>query len=369
MDRLDKKYINTIVVGGGQAGLATGYYLKRNGIDFVILDESESPGEVWSRRWDSLTLFTPSQYNGLPGYPFPSKRGTFPNKSEVANYLTQYVKRFTLPVRFGKKVIKVIPDTKYAFEVITNEDSFFCDNLVVATGSNQTPNFPGFKQLISPSVFSIHSSQYKNPSMVPPGDVLVVGAGSSGVQIAIDLAKTHKVFLSGKPTFKIPDFVFKYLGPVYWWFINNFINIKTPLGRKAKKNVLAGGAPLINVSMDDVHAAGVTHLSRVAGVDDSRLKFEDGSLRTFNSLVWATGFKPDFSWINMKQEFENGWPKTTRGVSTDVEGLFFVGMLFQFGLTSAILGGVGRDAKYICNQILERNQGLFTSSPQRKRTF
>jgi len=356
MEQITAKNINTIVVGAGQAGLSAGYYLKKHKIEFVILDESESVGHVWSSRWDSLKLFTPAQYNGLPGLPFPTKRGTFPSKTEMAAYLNEYAAKFELPVILKKKVLKVnYNNSKY--EIITNEETLHCDNLVVATGANQIPFIPSFKSSISFATNCLHSSQYKNPSSLSPGSVLVVGAGASGVQIAIDLSKTHQVCLAGKPTFHIPDFVFKYFGRFYWWFINQILTIKTPAGRNAKKTVLKGGAPLINVSMKDVYAAGVKLLPRVEGIRNGLPEFADGRVMAFDNIVWATGFKPDFSWINMELPLESGWPKTDRGVSAEFNGLYFVGMVFQYGLTSAIIGGVGRDAEHVCKSIMSKNHG------------
>jgi putative flavoprotein involved in K+ transport len=356
MANFDKKFFDTIVVGAGQAGLATGYYLKKNEVDFAILDASEYVGEVWNERWDSLRLFTPSQYNSLPGLLFPGKKGTFPSKTEMGSYLNRYAEKFELPVYLKKKVIKIKNHGQCDFEVVTDSESIFCNNLVIATGGNQKPNFPFFRSSLNDSVFKIHSSEYKKPQSIPQGEVLVVGVGTSGVQIAIDLSKTHKVYLSGKPTFHIPDFIFKYFGRFYWWFINNILTINTPMGRKAREGVLTGGAPLINVSMKDAFAAGVELLPRVDKVDGDQLKFVDGTKRKFKNIVFATGFSPDYSWLDIKFDYELGWPKNNRGISSDRQGLYFVGMIFQFGLTSAIIGGVGRDAKYVCDTILKRRK-------------
>lgn len=361
--RFEKKYFDTIVVGAGQAGLATGYYLKAGGVDFAILEASGSVGEVWDDRWDSLKLFTPAQYNSLPGFPFPAKRGTFPGKTEMSDYLKEYREKFDLPVYLKKKVIKVKSHARYDFEVVTESESIFCSNLVIATGANQKPSFPIFKAALSHSVFYLHSSQYKNPSSIPPGEVLVVGAGTSGVQIAIDLSKTHRVYLSGIPTFHIPDFIFDYLGRFYWWFIHTILTINTPMGRKAREGVLQGGAPLIKVSMKDVLAAGVKLLPRIVSVQGDQFTFADESTREFKTIVFTTGFKPDFSWIDLDLRYEHGWPNTRRGVSVNWPGLYFTGMLFQFGLTSALIGGAGRDAEYVCRQILLRVKSKSVASP------
>jgi len=342
---------NTIIIGAGQSGLVTGYFLKQLKIDFLIIDEAAEIGEVWDKRWNSLKLFTPSQYNGLPGFPFPAKRGTFPTKGEMASYLKKYATRFDLPVQLQTRVTSV-RQLNDMYEVMAGEKRFTCKNLIIAIGSHQVPRIPCISNSLAPSIFSIHSSQYKSPALVPGASVLVVGAGASGVQISIDLSKTHKVYLSGKPTFHIPDFVFRYFGRFYWWFINNILTVKTPMGRNARKSVLKGGGPLINVSMKDVEAAGIERLPRLTGIENGLPKFEDGKTINVDSIIWATGFRPDFSWMDrMIMMDELGWPRTNRGVAINCDRLYFVGMIFQFGLTSAIIGGVGRDAEYVATHI------------------
>lgn len=349
------RHEDTIIIGAGQAGLATAYFLQQLKVNFLILDASEQVGETWNNRWDSLKLFTPAQYNGLPGFPFPAKSGTFPTKTEMAAYLMKYAEKYSFPIQLRTSVTS-IRQTSSGYEIHTGAETFECDNLVIATGGHPKPKKPDLSGSLSSAIFNIHSSQYKNPGSLPPGRVLVVGVGTSGVQIAIDLAKTHKVFLSGKPTFHIPDFIFRYFGRPYWWFINNILTIKTPMGRKARKGILTGGAPLINVSMKDVHAAGIEQLPRLTGVENGQPKFEDGRVVKVDSIIWATGFKPDFKWIEIVQVEESGWPKTNRGISNNCDGLYFVGMVFQFGLTSAIIGGVGRDAGFVAKHIAERNK-------------
>jgi putative flavoprotein involved in K+ transport len=233
-----------------------------------------------------------------------------------------------------------------------------CDKVIVATGTNPLPRIPVFEKDLDKNIHQIHSSQYLNPDSLPSGSVLVVGAGTSGVEIAIELAKSRHTVISGHPTFHIPDPVFRYAGRLYWWFASNILTVKTPIGRKAKKSIVKGGGPLINVSVKDLVAAGVEQVSRMAGVEDGQPKFEDGRKVTVSSIVWATGFKPDFSWIDLKVTDEkNGWPITKRGVSTEVKGMYFIGMLFQYGLTSGLIGGVGRDAAFIVKHIHRNNNG------------
>jgi putative flavoprotein involved in K+ transport len=347
---------STIIIGAGQAGLAAGYHLLKAREDFIIIDAAENIGDSWRKRWDSLRLFTPSQYDGLPGFPFPAPRNTMPEKDEVADYLVKYVEKFKLPVHMGE-IVKHLSGTESGFEITTNKGILKCDKVIVATGTNPLPRIPVFAKDLDKNIHQIHSSQYLNPDLLPPGSVLVVGAGTSGVEIAIELSKSRHTFISGNPTFHIPDPVFRYAGRLYWWFASNILTVKTPIGRKAKKSIVKGGGPLINVSVKDLVSAGVEQVPRVAGVKNGQPKLENGRMVPVSSIVWATGFKPDFSWIDLKVTDEkNGWPITKRGVSTEVKGMYFVGMLFQYGLTSGLLGGVGRDAAFIAKHIRQQKK-------------
>lgn len=347
----------TIIIGAGQAGLAAGYHLLKAREDFIIIDTAENIGDSWRKRWDSLRLFTPSQYDGLPGFPFPASRNTMPKKDEVADYLVKYVEKFKLPVHMGETV-NHLSRTESEFEITTNKGILKCDKVIVATGTNPLPRIPVFAKDLDKNIHQIYSSQYLNPDSLPSGNVLVVGAGTSGVEIAIELAKSRHTLISGHPTFHIPDPVFRYAGRLYWWFASNILTVKTPIGRKAKKNIVKGGGPLINVSVKDLVSAGVEQVPRVAGIESGLPKLENGRMVPVSSIVWATGFKPDFSWIGLKVTDEkSGWPMTKRGVSNEVKGLYFIGMLFQYGLTSGLVGGVGRDAAFIVKHIHRNNNG------------
>jgi putative flavoprotein involved in K+ transport len=345
----EKKW-DIVVIGAGQAGLAIGYFLKKMNRDFMIIDMNEKTGDSWRNRWNSLLLFTPSQYDGLPGMPFPAKRGTYPDKNQMAEYLENYALKYSLPVKSKVKVIHLLSNNE-KFELETTEGKILANNVIIATGTNPVPKIPSFAKAINPRIFQIHSSSYNNPEALPEGDVLVVGGGTSGVEIAIELSKTHKTYLSGKLKFHIPDAVFKYAGRFYWWFVSNLVTTNTPMGRKARSNFFRGGAPLIRVSDDDLAAAGVKILPRVSGVENGLPQLEDGSIPDVATIIWATGYKPDFSWIEADITDNNGWPKGKRGISNTCKGLFFIGMPFQFGLTSGLVGGVGRDAEYISKQI------------------
>lgn len=373
----------TIIVGAGQAGLATAFALRARGLECQVLESANSPGEVWRRRWDSLRLFTPAQYCSLPSLAFPAAKGSFPTKDQVADYLSSYAAR--LPVTTGVSVCGVtksgiaasglVPSGEQAdgtaFTLDTSAGEFTARHVVIATGASKIPFVPDLAERLSPSIHQLHSSDYKNPGQLPSGSVLVVGAGTSGLEIALELARDRQVWLAGRAPFHIPDPVLKHAGGAYWHFINKVLTRRTPLGRKIARDFTAQGAPLISVSLADVEQAGVRHLPRLEDVDDAgRPAFADGLALDVSTVVWATGYRPDYGWISGVPSGglpsgglpgrdipvdSRGWPVTVRGEVPEVPGLFFVGLPFQFGLTSTLLGGVGRDAAHIAGRIALRD--------------
>lgn len=355
----------TLIIGGGQAGLAVGQQLAARGEEFVVLDASARIGDGWRQRWESLRLFTPAQHDGLPGLPFPAARGTFPTRGEMADYLEAYAARFSLPVRSGVQVQELLRTDEGRFEVRTGQGRFTADRVVLATGTNPIPRVPEFAGQLSPALHQLHSSQYHNPQSLPPGDVLVVGAGTSGVELAVELAGSRQVFIAGRPTTHIPDPVFRYAGGLYWFLVSHLLTVRTPMGRKARPAIRRGGAPLIRVSVDDLERAGVVQVPRVTGVSEGRPLLADGRTLEVASVVWATGYRPDFSWVRFPIADESGWPAGPRGVSTVAPGLYFVGMPFQFGLTSGLVGGVGRDAAFVAEQIHRRPVNKLSVTPAR----
>jgi putative flavoprotein involved in K+ transport len=354
MDR-ETSHWDAVIIGGGQAGLATGYFLKKMNSHFIILDDKERIGDSWRKRWDSLKLFTPAQHDGLPGFPFPGARGSFPGKEEMADYLERYAKEFMLPIQSNTKVEHLYSRNNH-FEIETSSEKMIAHNVVIATGTNPFPKIPALSSGLSRDIFQIHSSAYINADSIPQGDVLVVGAARSGIEIALEVSKTHTTFISGRPTFHVPDKVIRYGGELLWWILNNIVTERTPIGRKAKEKIKHGGSPLIMISADDLKPAGVKNIPRVAGTKNGFPMLEDDSIIRVRSVIWATGYRPDFSWIEPDVTDESGWPLIRRGVSSVQRGLYFVGMPFQYGLTSGFVDGVERDAAYISRYILNEHK-------------
>ncbi len=358
---MKKETYGTVIIGAGQAGLAAAYYLSKINDDFIILDEGNQIGDSWRKRWDSLRLFTPSQHDGLPGLPYPAIRGTLPTKEEMADYLSDYANKYSLPVQFDTKVIE-LNKTSDRYEIVTSKGNVYADSVIVATGTNPNAYIPAFAKDLDKNILQIHSSEYKNPSSFPASNTLVVGAGTSGVEIAIELSITRPTMISGHPTPHIPDFIFRYAGKPYWWFAHNVLTTNTPIGRKVEQKIISGGAPLISVSLQNAIEARVEHLPRLSGVKNGLPQLEDGRVISVTSIVWATGYKPDFSWINLDVTNEHGWPKTVRGISQEFRGLYFVGMVFQFALTSGLIGGVGRDAAFVVNHLTKMQRSVYNYS-------
>jgi putative flavoprotein involved in K+ transport len=338
---------DVVVIGGSQAGLAIGYHLVQRGLRFVILDAGPEPGYVWSSRWDSLRLFTPSQYSGLPGMAFPSPRDTYPSKDDVAAYLKSYVSAFDMPMRLNARVTSVAKQDGDYLVTIGHED-LTASQVVVATGPFQVPFVPPSAAELDQSVFQIHSADYRNPAQLPEGHVLVVGGGNSGFQIAEELVTTRKVDLSvGK---RVPSLPQRLLGrDLFWWLSGvGFMNVSTDsrLGRKlAKRDVLIGSSPR------RLRRSGVTMRKRLTSAAGRRATFEDGSELDIDAIVWATGYRSDFTWIDVPEiKDQSGQVIHRRGV-TDSSGLLFIGLTWQHTRGSALIGFVKDDAAFIANRL------------------
>jgi putative flavoprotein involved in K+ transport len=343
----------TIVIGGGQAGLAAGYFLAQQGKDFVIFDEASRSGESWRNRWDSLRLFTPSQFDGLPGRPFPRPDFYFPTKDEVADYLECYVEQFKLPVRHNVK-IDSLSRNDHGYRLTAGNKALSAQNVIVATGAYQKPYTPDFASQLSHDIFQLHSYAYRNPTQIPATNVLIAGAGNSGAEIALDLSKSDKhVWLAGRDVGSIPANTAGRIlgGRPYWWFTSHVLSVNTPIGRKARPKMLTQGTPLIRASRKEIAQSGVEFTGRIFGVQSGQPLLENGQTLPIEAIIWATGYRPDFSWINLPIFDQHGYPRHQRGIVLEALGLYFVGLHFQTALSSALLGGVGTDAAYVTSQM------------------
>jgi putative flavoprotein involved in K+ transport len=355
------EYIETVIVGGGQAGLSVGYYLQQQGRDFVILDANERIGDAWRSRWDSLRLFTPARYNGLAGMPFPAPAYSYLTKDEMADYLEAYAADFALPVRTGVRVDKLSKQGD-RFVVAAGDLRFEAENVVVATGGYHGPRVPAFAPELDPNIVQLHSSEYRRPSQLREGGVLVVGAGNSGAEIALEVSRSHRTYLSGRhpgsePT-RVGSVADRLVTPVIWFVFSHVMTVNTPIGRRVATQLRSHGLPLARVKPADLRVAGVERIhARTVGARDGLPLLDDGRVLDVTNVIWCTGFQPKYGWIALPIFGDDGEPIHERGVVATEPGLYFVGLFFLSAATSSLVGGVGRDAAYVAEQIALRARG------------
>jgi putative flavoprotein involved in K+ transport len=349
----------TVIIGGGQAGLATGYHLKERGRPFLILDAGERVGDAWRTRWESLRLFTPARFDSLPGSPFPGANWSFPTKDEMADYLAAYVERFDLSVRSGVKVERLERDGG-RFVITSSQGRFQAENVVVATGACQVPKVPGFADQLRPDITQLHSKDYQNPSQLRDGDVLVVGVGNSGAEISTELSTSRRTILAGKESGHIPtrhgSLIYRPGLRIFRFAGHRVLTRGTPIGRKLAPKLLAHADPLVRIRPKDLAAAGIERVPRVAGVVDGVPLLEDGRTLDVANVIWCTGFRTDFGWIDLPILGDDGEPVHDRGVVGSQPGLYFIGLVFQFSLSSDVLPGMSRDHAFIADHIASRAQ-------------
>ena len=356
------EHVETVIVGGGQAGLAVGYFLKSSGRDFVILDANERVGDSWRKRWPSLKLYSPANVDGLPGMPFPAARYAFPTGLEMADYLESYAARFDLPVRPGVSVERVEANG-VGYVVTAGERRLGADNVVVATGVFQHahPIVPDFASKLDPGIRQLHSADYRGPEQLQPGRVLVVGASHSGGDIAYEVAEAgFDTILSGRDTgqapFDIHGRLARVVFPLLRFLATRVITASTPIGRKAKPEIRWHGGPLLRVKRADLDAAGVERvLERTVGVEGGKPVLGDGRVFDVANVVWCTGFRNDFSWIEVAMPMEDdGYPQQWQGAVAATPGLYFVGLPFLHSFASMLILGAGRDGKRVAEHIVAR---------------
>jgi putative flavoprotein involved in K+ transport len=353
--------VETIIVGGGQAGLSIGYQLARRELPFLILDAGERIGDSWRQRWDSLRLFTPARYDGLAGMPFPAPARQYPTKDQMADYLEAYAARFELPVRSGVRVDRLSRNIGGGYVLSAGARRFEADNVVVAGSSWQRPRVPTCAGELDPDIVQLHSAEYRSPDQFQDGDLLVVGAGNSGAEIALDAAHGRGVWLSGRDVgqipFRIDSLAGRLLVPVVLRGVfHRVLTTRTPMGRKKRAEALSHGLPLVRARPSDLAARGIERVPRLAGVSDGRPRLEDGRVLDAANVVWCTGFDPDLDWIDLPGVAHDD-PVTERGVVADHPGLYFVGLLFLYSVSSAMVHGLARDAEHVATHIARRRLG------------
>jgi putative flavoprotein involved in K+ transport len=340
--------VEVAVIGAGQAGLAMGHFLKRQGRRFVILERADQIAPAWRERWESLTLFTPRRYSALPGLHFPGDPDGYPTRDEVIAYLERYAETFALPVELNSEVKELERGDDGRFRLEVNGRTITADQVVVATGPFQTPYVPTLAEKLSRDLFQTHAVGYRRPDDVPEGTVFVVGGGNTGFQIAKELSATHKVVLSiGSRQKPLPQ---RLLGrDLFWWLTKARIlnkTVESRLGRKlSTRDTLIGSSP-----REITKRHGVELKPRLVDAGSRRVRFEDGTEAEVDAVIWATGYRPDYSWIKLAIFDARGRLRHRRGI-TDVPGLYFLGLTWQYTRGSALIGFIKDDAEFVAEQI------------------
>jgi putative flavoprotein involved in K+ transport len=340
--------LDVVVVGGSQAGLAMAWHLAQQGLRFVVLEAAPELGHVWRSRWDSLKLFTPAQYDALPGLAFPAPADTYPTKDPVADYLQAYAVAFDLPVRLNAKVTELRRLDDGSFEVHTADAAYQARQVVVATGPFQVPFVPPMAAKLDPSVTQLHSADYRNPQALPDGPVLVVGGGNSGFQIAEELAATRQVDLSIAT--KYPMLPQRRAGQDLFWWLTRLgllrVTVDSRLGQRMSRRDF-----VIGTNRRRLEKAGVRFRPRLVDAEGRTVRFADHRLlEDVGVVVWATGYRSDYAWIHVPGVVREGHVVHRRGVS-EVPGLYFLGLSWQHTRGSALLGFVNDDATYLADQV------------------
>jgi putative flavoprotein involved in K+ transport len=350
-----------VVIGAGQAGLTMGYYLAQQGRRFVILERSDSVAAAWRERWESLTLFTPRRYSALPGLPFPGGPDSYPTRDEVIEYLERYAETFELPIEFNSNVRRLSrEDGRFVSEI--DERTITADQVVVATGPFQAPYIPKLAQELASDVWQAHSTGYQRPSDVPKGTVLIVGGGNTGFQIAKELSATHEVILSvGSRQKPLPQRVAG--RDLFWWLTKTGLihkTVESRLGQRLKdRDTLIGSSP-----RELRRGYGVELKPRAIAASGRTGRFEDGSDVEVDAVIWATGYRPDYSWIDLPIFDDDGRLRHRRGV-TDVPGLYFLGITWQWTRGSALIGWVKDDAAFLAERIAALQEAKTRVVPER----
>lgn len=338
-----------VVVGAGAAGLAVAWQLRQRGRRFVILDAGARPGDSWRGRYDSLRLFTPARFCELPGLPMRVPPQAHPGKDEMADYLAHYAEQFDLPVR-ADSLVRTHRFGRDGHRLSGDDFTIGTDRLIVATGADRAPAVPDFARDLAPGLRQLHSSDYRRPADLPDGPVLVVGAGTAGADLALELSATREVWLAGDSTGHVP------VGVSRSALVRRLVyDRRVPaggLGRLVRHRLARRGGPLIWHTEDFLRRSGVRRVPRVSGVRDGRPHLADGRVAAVAAVVWCTGFRPGFEWMDARAVGPDGWPRHRHGVSVALPGLGYVGLRQQHTFGSGFLGAMAGDAAHVVDRLI-----------------
>lgn len=365
-----REIADTVVIGAGHAGLAAARSLERRGVEVVLLEENERVGDQWRRRWDTLRLFTPARWDGVADTPFPGDPDALPTKDEIADFTETLPAAWGLTVRTGERVVRLSRENdRFAIESESARGPrrLLAQRVVIASGATRVPRIPPLASELAPSIQQLDGSTYHRPSDVPEGTVLVVGAGNSGAEIAIELARAgRETILAGRSVGRIPPVAYLFGGRPFWFFATRVTDVGLPLGRRIAARAIDHGTPIIGMDPREIDRAGVRRTPRVSAVREGWPVLENGEILEVATVVWCTGFRPDHGWIDLPIFDERGLPRLHRGLARDSFELAFIGLPFQFSLSSALIGGASRDAERIVPMLLDQPTGRRTEPVSRR---
>lgn len=348
-----------VVIGAGQSGLAASYHLMRHGVEHVVLEAQSRIGDNWRTRYESLVLYSPAKYDSLPGLAFPLPPNAFPTGNQMADYLERYAAHHGLPVRTGLTVTALRGSEDGGYAVQAGEHRFEAGQVVIANGPFVVPRVPEFAEQLDPNIRQIHSADYRNPSQLRDGPVLVVGVSHSGADLAMELkAAGHRTYLSGRDHGQLPFSADSRRGRAAWPLMKfvalNVLTLRTSVGRRMAPKIRAGGGPLLRHRRADLRNAGIEWSpARTVGVEAGKPMLADGQVLDVANVVWCTGFRPDYSWVELPILGDDGWPMQERGVVVSSPGLHVLGIPFLSGFTSMLVLGAGRDAALVASRMAE----------------
>lgn len=343
----DQQHFDVIVIGGGQSGLAIGYFLRRTGLKYIILDEQEKPGGAWLKTWDSLKLFSPAEHSSLPGWLMPKSDEEYPGKEQVIQYLTDYENRYKLPVERPVAVHSVSKPID-AFVLETSKGRYTCSALVSATGTWKKPFIPDYAGRDEFEGIQLHSAQYRNEQEFVSKKVLIIGGGNSGAQI---LAEVSKVASTTWVTLEKPKFL---PDDVDGRYLFEFAT-KQYKARQEGKEIKPVGSLGDVVMVDSVKEARERNVLKTVRPFTSFYKngviWPDGTKEAFDAVIWCTGFKSSLDHLEGLNIVQNGRITTNDTKAMALDGLWLVGYGSWTGYASATLIGVGRTARQTVKEI------------------
>lgn len=357
-DRVEVE-VEVAVVGAGPAGLVVARRLRQEGADVLVLDAHARVGDPWRERYASLRLFSPRWASSLPGSRLAIGMRDCPSADRMADHLEEYVERFALPVRLDTRVLRLAREAgRFVLDVDgpTGSGRVVADRVVVAAGAHRRPVRPPFASQVSSGVRQLHSLEYHGPQDLAPGPVLVVGAGNSGTDIALEAARAgHPTVLAGRHPGQTPvriDSVPGFVVGAAILAVLRHLTVATPMGRAAKRRQAGHGLPLIRNKVADLEAAGIRRIGRIVRVEDGVPVDADGGPVDTSTIVWCTGSRSELAWIDVDGALDDeAEPRHTRGLADAVPGLAFIGLDFQFSAASSTIQGMDRDARYLVRRL------------------